>query len=101
LKNTLKITLNFKPIKTKEMELKVKKEVEETINIEFPYYTKSSIAFMRFESENSITRIEICYNSFSIGHDDCFPDSWMLEEPSNEKEFKSAYESVIEKLKAL
>lgn len=86
------------------MELTIEKTVQETVNIEFPHYTKShSTHYFKFENEKICVKVSIGFRmeSFTIERMDCFPESWMLDTPSTAEEFNEAFELVREKINKL
>lgn len=80
------------------MKLKIKKQVEQEIEIIFPHYTKTICHQRFFKSENECIVVYSGYGVFSIEKTDSFPDDWMLDEQSTKEEFDAAYLEVLTKL---
>lgn len=80
------------------MELKITKQVEEVINVEFPLYAKTIVHNFYFKSENECMLITSGSTECSIQHMNFFSEEWMLNEPSTKAEFDDAFNEAITKL---
>ena len=83
------------------MKISFKETIEKEIEIEFPYYSKSTCHFFKVISENE--SMTVCYldkYECSIERKCYVTPMSLTSEPSNEKEFNDAFNKVSKLLKS-
>jgi len=79
------------------MELTIKRQVEETVNIEFPHYTKGICAVYWFKSENECICVSIEKDNIGIEVKSCYPKNWLVEdEVITADEFNLIFKSTLD-----
>ena len=81
------------------MEITIRRDVkvEEKVNINFPYFTKTEIHNFFFINEKECIKVTDFFDGFSIEYLTKYPESWLVAEPSTKDEFISAYKDVNRK----
>lgn len=85
------------------MKITIKKEVTQEIEVTFPLFTKSSVSFNMFKSQNECVSVTSYSNAVKVEKHakDCFPEDWMLDESCSPDEFFEAFKIAMSKLNAL
>ena len=78
------------------MKLKVKKTVEQEIEITFPYYTKCLSDHARYDDETNCVRVTSTHISISDG----YPQDWLTDTPCTKAEFDAAFTETLNLIKA-